>query len=145
MSGKIASLTSFKERGMDGQSMQELTLLKDLGVEGDLHQGGDRQVSVFTVETRKWMETQEVKGLCFKRFKENILFEDLPLDTLQPGDLISLGDAVLRISTFIKPCFDECPLYSAGTPCHLSQCAKFAIVHQGGTVRVGDVASIFTE
>ena len=142
MAAHVAKLTRFSERGAPGEDLPEMTLLQGLGVEGDFFQGGNRQVSLLSIEARRWMEEQEERGLCFDRFKENILFQGLPMETLEPGDLLDMRSAVLRISPFKKPCFKECPRYSKGLLCRLSQCAKFAIVEQGGTVRAGDLVAV---
>ena len=136
---KIVGLTIFPQKGEPGLSLTEMTLLKGLGAEGDFHQGGEKQVTFLSVLTRRWIEAQAEKGLCFRRFKENILIEDLPLDEIGSGNLLTVGNAVLRIS-LTKPCFENCPLVSKGTPCRLSGRAVFAVVEQSGTVRVGDEA-----
>ena len=121
--------------------MYEMGLLEGIGVEGDFHQGGERQISLLSAEARRWMEAQKEKGLCFERFRENILIEGLSLEDLENGSLLFLGDAVLRISMRGKHCYDECALFSKGTPCRLSGCAVFAVVERGGTIAVGDNVS----
>jgi len=113
-------------------------LIKGLGVEGDFHQGGDRQVSLLGAEARAWMESQTKKGLCFERFKENMLIEGLSEEALKSGDLLLAGKAVLRISGAGKHCFKECVLFSEGQECLLSESALFAIVEESGYVRSGD-------
>jgi len=140
MSAKISYLTIFRSKGESGESVTEVNLLKDLGVEGDFHQGGERQVTILPAETRRWLDAQTERGLCFDRFRENILIEGS--GEIKPGSLLSVGDAVLRISAFVKPCFDECALAACGTPCRLSGRAVFATVERGGTVRVGDAVVI---
>jgi len=100
--------------------MSEIKLLKGIGIEGDFHQGGEKQISLLSSEIRRWMETQTEKGLCFRRFRENILIEGLPLDELENGDLLTVGNAVLRVSKQSKHCYAECELFSKGAPCRLS-------------------------
>ena len=118
-------------------------LIKGIGVEGDFRQGGERQVSLLTAEARRWMEAQPEKGLCFRRFQENILIQGLPSEALEPGGLLSVGTAVLRTGMRGKQCFNECALFSRGVTCQLSRCAVFATVEQSGTVRIKDSVSIF--
>ena len=138
---RIAGLTLYRKKGEPGMALAEMTLLEELGVEGDFHQGSERQVSLLSVETRRWMEAQTEQGLCFKRFRENILIEGLPLEDLDNGCLLSAGDAILRISMRNKRCYDECRLFSKGIPCRLSGCAAFAVVDRGGVIRIGDSVS----
>ena len=118
-----------------------MNFLEGLGVEGDFHQGGERQVSLLSAEARLWIEAQTgqaKRGLCFGRFRENILIEGLPLEDLENGSLLYVGDAVLRISMRSKHCYDECGLFSKGMTCLLLGSAAFAVVEQSGVVRIGD-------
>ena len=135
---KIVGLTRYHKKGEPGTTLPELELSEGLGVEGDFHQGGERQVSLFSAEARRWMEAQKDKGLCFERFRENILIEGLSLEDLKNGSLLFSGDAVLRITMSGKHCYDECRLFSRGTPCRLSGCAVFAVVERGGIIHIGD-------
>ena len=142
---EIAGLTRYHKKGEPGAPLSEMKLLEGLGVEGDFHQGVERQVSFLSAEVRRWMEAQTEKtekGLCFGRFRENILIEGLPLEDLGNGCLLTVGDAVLRISMHNKLCYDECSLFSQGKPCRLSGSAAFAVVERGGTVRIGDLVSM---
>ena len=134
---KIIALTRYHKRGEPGEQLPEMKLLEGLGVEGDFHRG-ERQVSILSAEARRWMESQTEKGLCFGRFRENILIEGLALEDLENGSLLSVGDAVLRVDMHSKHCYDECGLFSKGTPCRLSGCAVFAVVERGGTIGIGD-------
>jgi len=135
---KVIGLTLYNKKGEPGTPLPELKLLDGIGVEGDFHQGGDKQVSLLLAEVRRWMEAQTKKGLCFERFRENVLIEGLPLENLENGSLLSLGDAVLRVSIGKKHCYEECGLFSRGAPCRLSGSAVFAVVERGGIIRIGD-------
>ena len=139
MTAKIVALTRYHKKGEPGEQLTEMRLLEGLGVEGDFHQGGDRQVSLLSIEARRWMEAQTKKGLCFEKFRENILVEGLPLEDLKNGSLLSLGNVVLRTGTHNKRCYDECGLFSKGMPCRLSGCAVFAVVERGGTINTGNL------
>ena len=139
MTAEIVELTRYNKKGGPGETLSEMKFLEGLGVEGDFHQGGERQVSLLSAEARRWMEAQTKKGFCFGRFRENILIEGLPLEDVKDDSRMSLGDAVLRINTHSKHCYDECILFSEGMQCRLSGCAVFAVVECGGAVRVGDL------
>jgi len=129
---KIVGLTLFPKKNEPGINLYELNLIEGFGIEGDYHQGGEKQITIFSSETRRWIDSQTERGLCFDRFKENILIEGLEITS---GERLTIGNAVLRISSLTKPCFDECPLVS---PCRLAGRNVFAVVEKSGTIRVGD-------
>jgi len=137
---KVTALTVYAAKGEAGKPQTAIRLEKDCGVEGDFHQGGDKQVSLLSAEARPWMEAQSLRGLCFDRYKENILIEGLSEENLKSGDLFSAGKAILRVSGAGKECFQECPLYSRGSRCLLAEGALFANVEESGYVQVGDAA-----
>ena len=141
---RIVGLMRYPKKGEPAETLSEMRLLEGRGVEGDFHLCGKRQVSLLSAEARRWMEAQTEKGLCFGRFRENILIEGLSFEDLTEGTLLSSGNAVLRISMRGKNCHDECGLFSKGTPCRLSGCAAFAVVERGGILRVGDVLKMWS-
>ena len=141
MTAKITVLKRYCKKGEPGEVLQEAKLLAGLGMEGNLHQGGERQICLNTQEIRDWMDSLEEKGLCFKRFKENILIEGIPSGKLPHGIQLRVGEAVLQLNPNSKDCHDECRLYSQEVKCCLSECAVFAIVEFSGVVRVGDSVS----
>ena len=141
MSGKIVRLSRQKEVRGALECMSEMVFLENLGIEGNAFQGGNRQVCLFSSEARDWVNEQQIPGLCFKNFTENVLIGKLPMDTLQSGDRLSIGDVLLQI-TEKKPCFDDCELRSRNISCKLSANAFFAIVIKGGVVKLED--EVFT-
>jgi len=122
--------------------MIETKLLQGVGIDRDFHQRGDRQISLLAADARLWMEAQTRKGLCFGRFRENMLIEGLSLEELECGIHISVGSAVLRIGVHNKRCYDECVLLPEGLPCRLVNSVCFAGVVQSGMVRIGDAVSV---
>lgn len=138
MGGKVGRIVRYREKGDDGEQLEEAVLLAGLGLEGNRHQGGERQICLLSADARGWMEEQPQEGLCFRRFKENILVDGFPLWELQCGDRFAVGGAVLRVSESAKRCFDECVLFTNRMPCCLSRGAVFAVVERGGAVRIGD-------
>lgn len=140
-SAKIIGLTRYRKKGEPGEPLSEMNFLEGFGIERNLHQGGERQVCLLLAEARLWMEaqTEQAKiGLCFGRFRENILIEGLPLEDLESGSLLYIGNAVLRISTHSKHCYDECNLFSKRMTCRLSGGAAFAVVERSGKASIGD-------
>ena len=141
---KITALIRYNKKGEPGEMLKEVELIAGLGMEGNMNQGGERQLCLLTAEIREWMDSHAEKGLCFRRFKENMLIEGLPDGVLLPGMRIQTGEAVLQVSESLKHCFAECQLASESIRCRLSECAVFAVVECGGTVRIADVVRPIT-
>ena len=138
MTAKITTLTRYPEKGEPGIASPELTLIAGRGIEGDCHRDSPRPVSLLLAEARRWMESQPEKGLCFGRFRENILIEGLSPEALIANCTLTVGDAALHILADSKYCFHECRYFSEETPCPLSIGARFATVLQDGVIRIGD-------
>ncbi|GHV96366.1 hypothetical protein AGMMS50293_26860 [Spirochaetia bacterium] len=133
--GRIVRLTRYAKKGEPGEEIQNVRLIAGVGMEGDFH-SGERQISLLSLELRQWMDAQAEPGLCFRRYKENILFEGLPSAALVPGEQLYVDEAVLEISAMEKHCFDECPLFRKGEACVLAGQNLFAKVIKSGVVRV---------
>jgi len=142
LTARIVALTKFPTKGSHGQTLQEANLLAGLGMEGNFYQGGERQLCLFTEEIREWMDMQAEQGICFRRFKENLLLAGIPGGILPPDAHLQAGDAVLQISKDLKSCHDECKLSSRGARCQLSGIAVFATVERSGLVRIGDCVCV---
>jgi len=166
--GTIRGLNKYTGKDIPGEELRSALLLEGLGMEGDCHaQGGIRQLSLLSVEDRQWMaarmeysaaqEAIQPVGLCFARYRENILFEGLAPDSLVPGTRLLIGEcsqspvpspqspikgAILEISAETKRCFEQCSLFSQGQCCILAGRSPFAVVIRGGMVSVGDSINI---
>jgi len=140
---KVIGLTRYHQKGEPGEPLQELNLIKDVGIEGDYHQGGIRQVSILTAEALRWMETQPAKGLCFKKFRANMLIDGLNQSELADSRKLYINETILKIVPSGKHCFRECVLFSDKTPCLLLTGAVFAAVFQSGTIKIGDEISVY--
>ena len=142
-SGTIVKLTRYAAKGAPGEIVESAQFIDSLGMEGDYHAtGGQRQVSLLSLEDRLWMDAQAEPGLCFGRYRENILFDNIPPAVLAPGVRITTGKAVLEISDIGKHCFEACYLYRNGQSCVLAGRGLFAKVIRGGIVRKGDGVEI---
>ena len=137
--GVIKALSRYPEKKMPAVEEQELVLIKDFGIEGDHHaDGGERQISLVTVSEKEWMNAQEVKGFCFKKYKENILLDGISLAECKAGDLLVCGDVVLEMTEAVKSCHQElCKLAEAKEKCILADSNRFAKVAGSGTIRTG--------
>ena len=143
--GIIVKLTRYAAKGAPGEALESAQFLDGLGMEGDYHAtGGERQISLLSLEERQWMDAQTEPGLCFGRYRENILLDGIPSAVLAPGVKITAGEAVLEISDTGKHCFEACHLYRKGQSCVLSGRNLFAKVIRSGLVRTGDGVEEFS-
>jgi MOSC domain-containing protein YiiM len=133
----VIKLTRYAAKGEPGEAVESALFLEGLGMKGDFHaKGGDRQLSLLSRQDQQWMEAQAEQGLCFSRYRENILL-NLP-NLLEPSARLQVGGAVLEITETIKQCFEQCPLFSRGQTCILAGRNLFAKVVKGGIVQTGD-------
>ena len=109
MGAVVRELYVFRQRGQPGEAVESAWFRRGIGMEGDRHAaGGERQTSLLAGETRDWMEKQTEPGLCFRRYKANLITEGIDTTQLNTGDLLAAGGAVFRVSGYGKKCFPEC-------------------------------------
>lgn len=142
--GKVAALFRYPQKRMPGIEESELVCVEHSGIDGDHHaDGGERQISLLTVQEKQWMQQQEQQGFCFKKYRENILLDGLELYGYRSGDLIQIGDVVLELTGEIKSCHpDLCHLADGAHNCILAGTSRFAQVKSGGTIQVGMCVTI---
>jgi len=115
----------------------EVRLIPDLGMEADTRGGpGPRQLVLLSEEARRAINEARVPGLCYARFRENLLIAGIEPGELAPGTELIIGPARIRISEARKRCYPECELPRGD--CAIRPGVAFAEVLQGGTVRAGD-------
>ena len=136
--GKILSLMRYPEKKAPAVAEEELSVVPNFGIEGDCHaDGGERQISLLTVQEKEWMRDQEVKGFCFKKYKENILLDGIALSNCKQGDLLTCGNVILELTSSIKSCHPELCKMADERNCILAGSSRFAKVVKGGKIRVG--------
>ena len=136
----VIKLTRYASKDAPGDAVQSVMFIDGLGMEGDFYaRGGQRQLSLLSLVERQWMDTQAEPGLCFARYKENVLLDTLGV--LPPGSRVTIGEAVLEITDTAKHCFEACSLFSRGKNCILAGRSLFARVVKGGITHVGDYAT----
>lgn len=135
----IKALFRYPQKRVPGLAEEELILVEEAGIEGDCHaDGGDRQISLLTVQEKEWMQKQERKGFCFQKYKENILLDGISLSKCNPGDVLICGEAVMELTDSMKRCYPQCcKLISEEGRCLLAGSLRFARVKKGGSIRLG--------
>lgn len=138
--GTIKALYRYPAKGEPAVQEEKLVLVKDMGILGDHHgKGGNRQIALLTLAEKRWMEQQEIKGFCFRKYKENILLDGCSLKECHPGDLLCIGEAVLEITEYAKSCYpDLCALAKNKEACLLEGSSAFAVVKKGGEIAGND-------
>jgi len=103
--GKLVGIYSGAEKGVGKASLESASLVAGIGLDGDSHAGQDpnRQISLFAAET-----LQEIKREGFTltagELSANLITAGLPLNDLQAGDRLRIGDAEIELSEPRQPC-----------------------------------------
>lgn len=125
-----------KQQNGDTAFLDSALLIKGEGLEGDARKAApDRDISI--LDEKSSHAIKNLKGLCTRRFHENITYEGDVQDFV-PGGVYMLGDAKIAITQIGKRCFEECPLFQAGIRCCLPRNLLFASVIQQGMIKTGD-------
>lgn len=138
---EIVSFNTSETKGVSKTPVPSLTLLADLGVEGDAHCGpGLRQVSLLAVED---IESLHAGGFQASPgdFAENITTRGIDLTSLALGTRIHIGTAVLEITQLGKKCHEGCQIRKRTGDCVMPRRGVFARVIVGGRVRHEDLGS----
>lgn len=135
----VVHIICYNGKDMPGQMLEKVSLIKDIGMQGDYHAtGGERQITLISQKAKDWMHSQETKGVCFSKFHENILIEGIILDALPQHARLEIGKAVLELSPIRKKCYPQlCELDQDGRECILMQEVRFARVITDGDIATG--------
>ncbi|MBZ4662921.1 MAG: hypothetical protein JG776_603 [Caloramator sp.] len=110
-------------------SVEQVEALKDGGIKGAYKKGKEVLDCVIYFD-----EKINPKGLCSRRFKYNLLFDEVV--NLNKGQNFKIGDiefVVLRN----KECFSECELVKQKSYCPLRN-SVFIRALENGVIKVGD-------
>lgn len=129
----IKALYIKTQKGAPAEPRESLILLENLGAEGDVFAGGERQISIFYEESRKEAEKLGEKP-CLKKFSCNILISGQMPKNLKTGSLLRIGGCELLITQIGRKCHELC----AERDCPLIDGAVFARVANGGKINIGN-------
>jgi len=141
--GQIIAVCTSVNKGERKTNIGSGLLVKGFGLEGDAH-GGDwhRQVSLLATES---IAKMQAAGLDVGPgdFAENLTTRGIDLCSLPIGTrLLVGGQALLEISQIGKICHERCAIYYQAGDCVMPREGIFAVVLEGGPVRVGDVIEV---
>ncbi len=136
---KIVSIAVSRKKGTRKTRVDEATLLKEHGIDGDAHAGPwHRQVSFLASEN---IEKAREQGLdvSFGDFAENIATTGIDWKTLPIGTHIKLGnEALVEITQIGKICHNKCAIYYKAGDCIMPREGVFGRVLCGGKIGCGD-------
>ena len=142
LKGKIVALSISKKKGIPKTNVENVKLIEDWGIKGDVHAGKwHRQVSFLAIES---IEKMRVKGLNVRpgAFAENITTEFVDIPNLHIGDIIKIEDAEFVITQIGKECHSKCAIYYKAGDCVMPREGIFARVTKGGKINVGNELSL---
>lgn len=137
-SGHVELLQIQRERGLPFERVMSIELIINKGIAGDCHAlGGEKQIAIISKEAKYRLENQEIDGLCFQRFKENMVVEGIEFDLLKTGDVLTTKHVMIEITSYTKRCHKEC-LVRQKKVCTLKSQIIFGKVLQSGNIMLGE-------
>jgi MOSC domain-containing protein YiiM len=140
---KIVSIAVSKKKGTPKTPVEEATISKDHGLEGDAHAGPwHRQVSLLASES---IDKAKAQGLDvgFGDFAENIATVGVDWKALPIGTRARLGRQVMiEITQIGKECLNRCAIYYKAGDCIMPREGVFARVLVEGRIKCGDPIEI---
>jgi cyclic pyranopterin phosphate synthase len=133
--GKVIFLGKSEKRGLKDK-VQSLKLVENFGVEGDVHAGTERQVSLFPLEALAKVPKDKFT-FPLDQLTENISTIGIPEYLLLPGKRLRVGEAELEILEIGKEEFVE-----EGKPYAVSRWGRFCRVIKSGVVNLYDDVEI---
>ena len=136
---KVVSLAVSEKKGTRKTCVEEVTLIRDHGIEGDAHAGPwHRQVSFLAAEKIEEAKAREL-SVDFGDFAENIATEGIDWRSVTPGARFKIGEAVVvEITQIGKECHKKCAIFYLAGDCIMPKEGVFGRVIEGGVIRIGD-------
>lgn len=136
---KILAINISEKKGVIKNSVPEVLLLEDFGMEGDAHAGKwHRQVSLLGQESVDKMIAKGADNLKPGVFAENITTEGIILYELPVGTLLRIGSTEHEVTQIGKECHHGCEIKKITGDCVMPREGIFTRVLKGGVIKVGD-------
>lgn len=142
--GKIEKIQYCPQKGRTYIQTEEYKVSIDKDLEGDYHgEKGDASLTLWSLEARTILEDQDFSGICFQKFRENILVSGIDLSKVNPGDCLVAGEVRLKVKKKGKRCHPEvCTLGESRKHCLLRTQTVFleplseGILYEGEEIQV---------
>lgn len=119
--------------------VNELYLLKDKGIDGDINsKKGKREISIFFVEKKEDINKKDYSGLCTNKFYENIIITGVNSKELVINQKLQINNSIIELFKTGKTCFNECILVRKNKKCILKDNVVFAKVIKGANIKIHD-------
>ena len=142
MKADIIATCISEKKGTSKTNVGTITLVEDLGVEGDAHAGpGKRQVSLIGMETIQKMIDLGV-DVEPGSFGENITTQGVILCDLPVGTRLQVGDVEMVVTQIGKECHTGCAIRQKIGDCPMPREGIFAAVIKGGEISAGQTLEI---
>ena len=138
--GRIVAISISKRKGIPKTNVPFANLIKNHGIEGDIHAGNwHRQVSFLALESIAKMRKAGLPNLRPGAFAENITTEFINIPCLQIGSIIKIGESAELVITQIgKECHTKCAIFVKVGDCVMPKEGIFAKVTKSGKIFNGD-------
>ncbi|MGL5414924.1 MAG: hypothetical protein ACRDAU_04595 [Clostridium sp.] len=113
--------------------LEECMLIKGFGIEGDRKGGTPLKEVVLYINDKN---NSEIKGLCHKKFKANIVIRKDNNESFKVDDVIRFGEARIQINKIGKRCYEECNLVKENKKCYLKDNVLFGSVIESGICKI---------
>ena len=141
--GKILAVCISEKKGTLKKAVPFGTMIKDFGLENDAHAGKwHRQISLLAVEAVQRFSAKYKIDVLAGAFGENLLVEGIDLKNLPIGTKLKCNDIILEITQIGKKCHLGCNIQKQTGECIMPNEGVFAVVLNGGTVKVNDTITI---
>jgi MOSC domain-containing protein YiiM len=142
--GTVINLQILPEHRQQPAAVSQVRALVDYGLEGDAHgkkkAGSRRQILILDKGTLRDL------GLHPGDLREQITIDFPPLETLPAGTLLQIGQVTCELTGPCEPCthignlvgVPDAVQFQMSLQGRRGQLAKVTVVHNEGTIRVGD-------
>jgi len=111
----------------------------DIYLEALRFEESKRGISFISSEGNKRLNDDEFKGFCHNRFKSNFVVNGIDTKDLTVGQLLQIGESIVRITKVKKNCLPECPIIKdSNVSCDVNKEAFFGEVFKEGLVNQND-------
>ena len=143
--GKIIAICTSPKKGTAKQTVEQINIVENFGLEGDAHAGNwHRQVSLLS-----WQAVAAFKArgalVTHGCFGENFVVDGIDFAALPVGTRIACNDALLEVTQIGKECHSHCQIFHTMGECIMPTQGVFAKVLRGGVARTGDAMEVLPQ
>ena len=131
---KIKKLYVFPQKKSEKVEVEEFFIFESQGIKGDASFGEEeRHVTLMSQDVLDRVEKDKEKGICLKRYKYNVLLDDIDLSKLKVKDKLPLGSGEIELIQRKECKVPDCPL--SKERCPIKDLPLFAKVVSSGKVK----------